>query len=112
MEVDDYVEGVQQKCAEVDAGENEVDPPSTETLSALSAFSMLASMSFTADEDGYFYDRDQIRYTRTGEEGQFVYNRVTSILKESNLSPTLSEGVSTPINGIMVDRALQHGFPP
>ena len=54
------MEGVQQEGAEADTRENKVDPPSTEPLFVLSAFYMLASMSFTVHEDGYIYDRDQI----------------------------------------------------
>jgi len=42
---------------------------------------MFESMNMTEDADVFFYDRERVRYKHTGEEGQYTYEPVTSILE-------------------------------
>ena len=66
-----------------------------EPMSALSAFSILESMSLTADADGYFYNNEGLRYKQTDAPDRYKFYLVPSILEGSSVSPTLSEGVPT-----------------
>jgi len=83
-----------------------------ESISALSAFTMLESMSLTEDANGFFYDRKHIRYKRTGEEGQYIFEPITSILEGNVLSPAISEGMSTPIGNTNLQKVVESSSPP
>jgi len=50
-------------------------------------------------------------YERKGEEGQFMYHQITSILEPASLLPTMCERVSTPIANAMVERVLDYTSP-
>ena len=91
----------------------EVEGTSAPTPSMLieSPYGFLMSISLVANEDGYFYDREYVRYVRTGK-GHYIYKWMNSILESvPTPSPTLSEGVSTLVASAMVEKALQYTSP-
>jgi hypothetical protein len=106
------VENAAAEDVGAEPGEMEATTTTTEPMSALLAFSTLDLQDLTPRDDGYFYDRENVRYVRTtGNEGNYVYERTFSIL-ESTVSPTFSEPLSSPIARSMVDRALEYASPP
>jgi len=80
---------------------------SLESISALSTFTMLESMSLTEDANGFFYNREHVRYKQTNEEGRYTYEPITSILKANVLSPAISEGMSTPIANSTLQKVVE-----
>jgi hypothetical protein len=57
---------------------------------------------YTERADGYYYDPEGVRYRRSGQEGQYSYEQVVSVL-EGVLD---NDQVSSPIADAMVSRAL------
>ena len=41
----------------------------------------MADQGFTAGADGFYYDPKGVRYCRLREEGQYMYEQVTSVLQ-------------------------------
>jgi hypothetical protein len=40
----------------------------------------MANWGFIAGADGFYYDPEGVKYRRSGEEGQYTYQHVTSVL--------------------------------
>jgi hypothetical protein len=57
---------------------------------------------YTKTEDGYYYDMEGVRYHRSGEEGQFTYEQVTSIFEADD------DRVSSPAVDAMVSKAIDY----
>jgi len=95
-----------------EGGEIEGTRITTKTMSALLFFSTQNSTKFFPSEDGYFYDRENIRYVQTENEPLYTYHWNVSILLDTTTSPTFSKKVSSPITSAMVDRAMEYTSPP
>jgi len=88
---------------------------SLESISVLSAFTMLESMSLTEDAElqtVFFYDRECVRYKRIGEEGQYTYEPITSILEGNVVSSAISGGMLTPIANNTLQKVVDFSSPP
>jgi hypothetical protein len=68
-----------------------VEAPNLEVLSTIAAAIGMKSSKlsfgwtrvdrgFIEGADGLYYDREGVRYHRLGEEGQYTYEQVTSVL--------------------------------
>ena len=89
------VENVDLEDVEANVEGTEGTHVGPEPISALSAFSILESMSLTPNADGYFYNNKGLRYEQTGAPNRYKFYLVPSILEGSSVSPTFSEGVPT-----------------
>ena len=43
----------------------------------------MEGLVYTEKGDGYYYDVEGVRYRRSGEDGQYTYEQVASVLKET-----------------------------
>jgi hypothetical protein len=57
---------------------------------------------YTERADGYYYDLEGVRYRRSGQEGQYSYEQVASVLE----GVVDNDQVSSPTADAMVSRAL------
>jgi hypothetical protein len=57
---------------------------------------------YTKTRDGYYYDVEGMRYCRSGEDGQYTYEQVTSIFEADN------DRVSSPVVDAMVSEAIDY----
>jgi hypothetical protein len=96
-------------------GPSEVEAPNLEVLestaaalgtesSTLSFGWAMVDRGFTAGADGCYYDPEGVRYRRSGEEGQYMYKQVTSVLKRG----LDGDRVPTPLADATVIRALNY----
>jgi hypothetical protein len=75
----------------------------TESSTLLFGWAM-ADQDFTAGADGFYYDPEGIKYHRSREEGQYMYEQVTSVL-QGGLD---GDRVPSPLANAMVTRALDY----
>ena len=64
----------------------------------------MADQGFTGGADGFYYDLEGVRYRRLGEEGQYTFKQVTSIL-QGGLD---DDHIPFPLVDAMVMRALNY----
>jgi hypothetical protein len=57
---------------------------------------------YTKTGDGYYYDLEGVRYRRSGEEGQYTYEQVTSVFEVDD------DRVSSPVVDAMVSKAIDY----
>jgi len=62
----------------------------------------LQNQEMTEGADGLFYDREGIKYCRTGVEGAYTLKHVTSIMEETSLI----DHIPSPQNDAIVGRTL------
>jgi hypothetical protein len=72
---------------------------------------------YTERGDGYYYDVEGVRYRRSGEDGQYTYEQVTSVFKGTTdvnhvPSPALDAMVSKAIDYITADTPPRSPTPP
>jgi hypothetical protein len=64
--------------------------------------------------DGYYYDLEDVRYRRSGEEGQYTYEQVASVFEANNdrlSSPAVDAMVSKAIDYVTADTPLRSPTP-
>jgi hypothetical protein len=69
---------------------------------------------YTKTGDGYYYDLEGVSYRRTGEEGQYTYEQVTSVFEVDDdlvSSPAVDAMVSKAIDYVTVDTPLRSPTP-
>jgi hypothetical protein len=92
-----------------------VGPPNSEvSLAATTTICMesstlsfgwaMADLGFAEGADGFCYDREGVRYHRSGEEGQYIYEQVTSV-SQGGLDV---DRVPSPLADAMVTRVLDY----
>jgi hypothetical protein len=70
---------------------------------------------YTKTRDGYYYDLEGVRYCRSGEEGEYTYEQVTSVFKADDdrvSSPAMYALVSKAINYVTIDTPPRSPTPP
>jgi hypothetical protein len=81
--------------------------PGTDS-SSLSFRWAMEGQVYTKKGDGYYYDVEGVRYRRSGEDGQYTYEQVTSVFEGTTdddrvPSPALDAMVSKAIDYVTVD---------
>jgi hypothetical protein len=59
---------------------------------------------YTEKGDGYYYDVEGVRYRRSGEDGQYTYEQVTSVFEGT----TDDNRVPSPALDAMVSKAIDY----
>ena len=59
---------------------------------------------YTEREDGYYYDVEGVKHRRSGEDGQYTYEQVASVLEGS----TEDDRLSSPTVEAMVSQAMHY----
>jgi hypothetical protein len=69
---------------------------------------------YTKIGDGYYYDLEGVKYHRSGEEGQYTYEQVTSVFEANNdrvSSIAVDAMVSKAINYVTADTPPRSPIP-
>jgi hypothetical protein len=69
---------------------------------ALSFWWAMGGRVYTKIGDGYYYDMEGVRYHRSGEEGHYTYEQVTSVFEADD------DCVSSPAVDVMVSKAIDY----